>query len=244
MRSRYATDVFNDHAKALTTVFNSFAQMDKSSVQAQIHTSTLNIKEWLQLLTAGGLFETGKDEAAAGLESDSSLRLTEAAAIRVFIEVNLEDIQLDLSEVEENSATSDLYSEVVMDEFFYCVGALMPFSSKVAQLREAAPGVMLAELLDAYLADDFLPRFQAKPASAVAEAPASEPDEAAPSGLKPTAHKTSNQADAKDSQLNTADEWLHVAWRGGAQRAVLRQLIDEHEPGYSLSALAREIKQA
>ena len=111
-----------------------------------------------------------------------------------------------------------------------------------AQLRESAPAMLLAELLDAYLADDFLPRFQSKPSVPVAEAPSAEPDETSASASR-SSHKATAQAEAaKDSQLNTADEWLNVAWRGGPQRAVLAQFVDEHEPGYALSALAREVQ--
>lgn len=156
-----------------------------------IHTQSMNVLEWLALLSTGGWFRNGSSRGgsaaggsgAGGLsrrasaESDSggykpfgsTPALTHLQAIRIFVEVNLEDIQLDL--VKGIGSDEDLYSEVIYVEFLLCTGHLFAFSEGVAQSvrRQEAeaerhggsiPKEHLAEMLDAFLVDDFLPRYR------------------------------------------------------------------------------------
>ena len=80
-----------------------------------MHSKSINLLEWLALLTAGGWFEEKAEPdqpsscdassrehgatasaATSGVVPPAPLPLTHHRAIRIFIEVNLEDIQLDL----------------------------------------------------------------------------------------------------------------------------------------------------
>lgn len=59
---------------------------------------------------------------------------------------------------------SDLYSEVVYDEFLVCVGQLMAFApsvdESVREQQDSGCVERLAEMLDAFIVDDFLPRYR------------------------------------------------------------------------------------
>ena len=76
-----------------------------STQHAQIYTNSINVLEWLAMLTAGGWFE--HEDHGGGMRQESEYQvvggklretpiLTQHNAIRLFVEVNLEDIQLDL----------------------------------------------------------------------------------------------------------------------------------------------------
>ena len=69
----------------------------------RVHCDTLDLGEWLQLLTAAGLFTDAMKRAVDGSETDldedfvtGMPRISHAAATRIFVEVNLDDVQLDM----------------------------------------------------------------------------------------------------------------------------------------------------
>ena len=155
LRSRAAAAVFEAHKSSLLALFRRFSSLDRTERHAMMHAGSLNVLEWLTLLTTGGWFQprsssgsgsrsgsVSGSRAAAGGRAGSSTSspkgqrnlgtkiatgsqpnasarresgdgifdappLTPLLAIRVFVEVNLEDIQLDLV---RSSAPADNYT--------------------------------------------------------------------------------------------------------------------------------------
>ena len=165
LRSRSARAVYEAHRPALHTLFRRFTALDTGSAFARQHVLSMNALEWLTMLTVGGWFEHAKPNnqtnATHKPSADGvSANLTQFQAIRIFVEVNLEDVQLDL--VKEDSGCDDLYSEVVFDEFLLCIGSLMPHCDWVCKEAQEAPKGReqnLAQLLDTFIVDDLLPRY-------------------------------------------------------------------------------------
>ena len=247
LRSRAATCVFIEHATELRALFKTFSVLDKSSSHARVHSETMNIGEWLQVLTSGGYFkeamETSRDNICSDLDAKykgGRPKLSHMVAVRIFIEVNLEDVQLDMVPLDAvhmhktfyMQEELDLYSEVVYDEFCLCVGSLMPYCEKVLRRSAKEPGVTHAQLLDDFLIHDFLPRFHGAD-----KAPTS-----AQAASQRAAASLVSRADATSS-LNTVEDWLEAAARGGPQRFAISQLMAEHQFGLCLTTLAAQIQE-
>ena len=114
LRSRPAAAVYEAHTLQLRRLFHVFAHLDSTSTHAQVHCETINLNEWLTFLMVGGFFDDQHSVAhqATGSSGDELvLQLTHQRAIRIFVEANIEDIQLDL--VKHSTEDDDLYSELV-----------------------------------------------------------------------------------------------------------------------------------
>ena len=244
LRSRAAVCVFIEHDAALKAIFRRFSTLNKSAWHERVHCETLDLGEWLQLLTAAGLFEDvmhrSIDDADWDLSEDFTSgmpRFSHLVATRIFVEVNLEDIQLDMvprdaAHLHSSAAAIDehgLYAEVVFEEFCLCVGSLMPFSPRV--LRRSVrnkPTVTHAELLDEFIREDFIPRCQRIT-------------------VIPTADEVKAQQTAyafvqrqQSTEPREADDWLELAARGGPQRRAISELMLRHEFGFCLTKLAAQ----
>ena len=161
LRSRPAVCVMQEHRAALEAIFDYFASLDATSRHASMHAPTMNVSEWLKTVAAGGYFDV------QGSRQSTELALIPLNAIRIFVEVNMDDLQLDVvemdlvhqSKAEDVADDQDLFSEIVFAEFCLCVGYLMPFSPTVLKASEADKQMTAADLLELFLRDDFLPRY-------------------------------------------------------------------------------------
>ena len=174
-------------------------------------------------------------------------------ALRIFAEINLDDVSLDIVEtdlvhldrIDTNFQEEDLFAEMVYAEFCQAIGFLMLFSPQVMHAAASEPERPVAELLDMFLRVDFLPRYSWTRNRGFT------PQRA---GTKPLASSESfaaliNEADAPSVTSDVTDvgkppttdyEWVEAAWRGGRERYAMRQLMHKRASGKHLVKLSAE----
>ena len=257
LRSRPAVCVFDEHKLALAGIFDEWCSPEASSRHAYMHTPTMNVSEWLQLITKGGyLSGPAPDSASTGDGSDAAWRpaqLTRVRALRIFAEINLDDVSLDIVEtdlvhqvrIDPSFQEEDLFAEIVYAEFCQAVGFLMLFSPQVMGIAASEPERPVADLLDMFLRVDFLPRYSGprssgfSPKRAVMKSAASSDALASPAADCDTSKIASDVTGASKPPA-TDYEWVEAAWRGGRERYAMRQLMHKRASGKHLVKLARE----
>jgi hypothetical protein len=250
LRSRPGVCVFHEHQSALRAVFERFADLDASTKQAVIHSDTMNIHEWLALLEHGGflddtIVEAGPEQASTSLDFalPDMIRLTRPAATRIFVEVNLEDIQLDMVPVDmmhqfktlSTEEKKDMFSEVVFDEFCLAVGSLMPFCRNLMDEAFEDPQCTAAELLDLFISEEFLPRFRNVKLHSPAPGSA---DGSMPKRGGTAVGEGGPQGGADESLVWEQDEWVEAACRGGGLRHLAEDIMDGRKYGLSLNKMS------
>ena len=127
LRSRPAVCVYHEHTLAMRDIFDLQAKLQVTSRHAFTHVSTMNVSEWLALLSMGGYFAAKSKTSSAEHVGHGQFAavLTRLRAIRIFAEINLDDVSLDVVETDEvhlhkvyqRQAETDLFAELSLRNF-------------------------------------------------------------------------------------------------------------------------------
>ena len=165
LSGRAAKAVLEEYRPRLDELFLHYAGRDKKTKYARQTLATINLPEWLTMCTELSLLAEGKDgkgdgkdggaageptaqtllkeQAAAAAGTDPNTALSRREAIRIFVEANLDDLEA------WQGDSTDLASELVLDEFMACLGQLFEFCPPDRAASE--PHAPLSELLDDFL---------------------------------------------------------------------------------------------